>query len=503
MFSRREVLKASAAVAGSAAFTGAEARLRAGADHLCYAPAIDVLRGFFEGKLSPPEVLDAQIRQIEAYNPKVNCITRTHFDEARKQAEQSQKRYKAGNPRPLEGVTVAVKDEYAVKGWVTTMGSRLLEHAPPDPADNPVIERLRAAGAIFHIQTTVPEFYVWMTTATPLWGVTRNPWNLAFTPGGSSGGSGAALAAGFTTLALGSDMGGSIRIPSSQCGLYGFKPPFGRVPTSEVPYETQGPMARSFDDLNLLTQAMVGPHPAVHSSLRPRLNFPVSYAPVTGWKLAFYNGAGISAMEPAVRSAMDQAQEKFRKLGVTVEAVDLGFNAQDMSAFIAGLFSTSMGGLATEAMKAPEKLAAYTRFMLESLNGKTGPEALVAADALLDRYHNAVQKQVFGKGFDAIVMPTLATPLVPAAHGLEPAKDTVSIDGKNVHGLGFAFTWPWNLLGRYPVVAAPAGMGPESMPIGLQIITNTFDDLKAFQLAAAYAGVAQPLFTGDAFPKFV
>jgi len=500
MLSRREVLQASGFLAGSMAF-GAAGAQQPGVSRLCYAPATELLRSFWEGKLKPLDVLEAQIRQIETFNPKVNCITRTHFDEARRQAEESQKRYKAGNPRPLEGVTIAVKDEYAVKGWVTTMGSRLLEHAPPEPADGPVIERLRAAGAIFHIQTTVPEFYSWMTTATPLWGVTRNPWNLAFSPGGSSGGSGAALAAGFTTLALGSDMGGSIRIPASQCGLYGFKPPFGRVPTSEVPYETQGPMARVFDDLNLLTQAMVGPHPAVHSSLRPKLNFPVSYAPVSGWKLAYYDGAGMSAMEPAVRAAMDGALAKFRGLGATVEAVDLGFRARDIDTFIAGLFSTSMGGLATEAMKGPEKLAEYTRFILGRLKGKTGPEALVAADALLERYHTTVQKQVFGRGFDAIVMPTMATPLVPAAHGLAPAQDTVSIGGRNAPGLDFAFTWPWNLLGRYPVVAAPAGMGPAHMPVGLQLITNTFDDLKVFQLAAAWAGVAQPLFTGDAFPK--
>jgi len=500
MLSRREVLQASGFLAGSMAFGAARAQ-PSEAGRLCYAPASEVLRRFWEGKLTPLEVLEAQIRQIEVFNPKVNCITRTHFGEARRQAEESQKRYRAGNPRPLEGVTIAVKDEYAVKGWVTTMGSRLLEHAPPEPADGPVIGRLRAAGAIFHIQTTVPEFYSWMTTATPLWGVTRNPWNLAFSPGGSSGGSGAALAAGFTTLALGSDMGGSIRIPASQCGLYGFKPPFGRVPTSEVPYESQGPMARAFDDLNLLTQAMVGPHPAVHSSLRPKLNFPVSYAPVTGWKLAYDSGAGMSALDPAVRSAMEQALAKFRGLGATVETVDLGFRAWDMDAFIAGLFSTAMGGLAMEAMKAPEKLAEYTRFILKSLEGKTGPEALVAADALLERYHKAVQERVFGRGFDAIIMPTVATPLIPAAHGLEPAKDTVSINGEHVRGLGFAFTWPWNLLGRYPVVAAPAGIGPDSMPIGLQIITNTFDDVKAFQLASAYARVAQPLFTGDAFPK--
>ena len=135
---------------------------------------------------------------------------------------------------------------------------------------------------MLHIQTTVPEFYLAGTTWTRLWGITRNPWNLQYTPGGSSGGSAAALAAGFTTLATGSDMGGSIRMPASQCGLYGFKPPFGRVPTSEVAYETNGPLARGFRDLALMQQVISGLHWKVHSSLRPKLDYPEQFSDVRG-----------------------------------------------------------------------------------------------------------------------------------------------------------------------------------------------------------------------------
>lgn len=501
VLSRRAFLRTSGQFAGSAMIAGTMGPAEASEDP-SYLPASELLTRFRAGQLTPSDVLEAQIRRIEDLNEKVNCITYSHFDEARAAARESGRRYLTGNPRPLEGITVAVKDEYPVKGWVTTMGSLLLEDAPADREDSPVIERLRQAGAVFHIQTTVPEFYVWMTTATRLWGVTRDPWNLAYSPGGSSGGSGAALAAGFASLALGSDMGGSIRIPASQCGLYGFKPPFGRVPTSEVPYESEGPMARTFDDLNLLTQAMVGPHPRVHSSLRPRLEFPSTYEAVQGWKIAYDPVPGLTPLEPAVREAMEGAVARLKALGVTVEPVDLGFSAAGLETFLAGLFSTSMGAMLTEAAKMPDRLTPYTRSVIARVHADLGPDALVAAEALLDRYHGAVQEKVFTRGFRALIMPTLGTPLIPADHGLHPDTDSVTIDGRKIMGLSFAATWPWNLLGRYPVVSASVGIGPEGMPMGMQIVADTFDDVSAFQLASSYARAAPPLFAGSAFPDF-
>ncbi|MCK0197836.1 amidase [Ancylobacter sp. 6x-1] len=506
MLNRRSLLARSAGLACAGLLADRFAPVIIGeahaADEPCYLSAGELLARFRSREISPVEVLEAQIRRIEALNAGVNCITYRHFDEARAGAKASEVRYRAGEPRPLDGLTIAVKDEYAVKGWVTTMGTLMLKDAPPDTADHPVIERLRAAGAVFHIQTTVPELYSWMTTATRLWGVTRNPWNFAFSPGGSSGGSGAALAAGFTTLALGSDMGGSIRIPASQCGLYGFKAPFGRIPTSEVPYETEGPLARTFDDLNLLTQHMVGPHPAVHSSLRPRLDFPASYDDIAGWTLAYDPGAGLTPLDPAVTAAIEQALQQLEGQGARIERVDLGFRAGDMPVFLAGLFSTSMGGMLGEAAAHREKLTPYVAQMLDGVKGRLGPQALVAAEDVLATYHRSVQEKVFTRGFKALVMPTLGTPLIPAAHGMDPASDAVRIGGTAVKGLSFALTWPWNLLGRYPVVAAPAGMGPQNMPVGLQIVADTLDDVTAFQVAAAHARGAPRFYAGTLFPDF-
>ncbi|VVE61734.1 amidase [Pandoraea captiosa] len=501
MVDRREFLRISGHLAGTALLTGTALRAHAATDP-SYLSATELIAQFRRGHLSPVDVLDAQIRRIETLNDKVNCITVKHYEDARAAAHEAAARYRRGDARPLEGLTVAVKDEYAVNGWRTTMGSTLLKDVPPAQDDGPIAERLRAAGAIFHIQTTVPEFYVWMTTATRLWGVTRNPWNLAYTPGGSSGGSGAALAAGFTTLALGSDMGGSIRVPSSQCGLYGFKPPFGRIPTSEVPYETDGPMARTFDDMNLLTDAMAGPHPLVHSSVRPRLRYPARYESVSGWKVAYDPMPHMTALDPAVTRAMAQAIAALRQAGVTVETVDVGFTADDLDTYMAGLMSTSMGGMMTEAMKHPEQLMPYTRAVFEKMQGKAGPEALVHTEELLNEYQRRVQEAVFLKGYRALLTPTLGTPLIPAEHGMQPETDSAKIGDQQVTGLKFALTWVWNMLGLYPVVSVPAGLGPGNMPIGMQIVANTLDDLSAFQLASAYSRAASPLYIGNRLPDF-
>lgn len=226
---------------------------------LAYLTAVEQIQYFREGALSPVDVLTAQIERINKYNGplntsgrelkdylkfngQVNAVTYEHFGQAMQAAKEAEKRYKSGSARGLEGVTVAVKDENDVRGWRVTMGSVLLQDAPPAGENAAIIDMLLSEGAILHIQTTVPELYIHSQTWSRLWGVTRNPWNLHYAVGGSSGGSGAALAAGFTTLATGSDMGGSIRIPASLCGLYGFKAPFGRVPTSETTFETLGPL---------------------------------------------------------------------------------------------------------------------------------------------------------------------------------------------------------------------------------------------------------------------
>jgi amidase len=441
-------------------------------------------------------MLNAHIQQIERYNDEVNCIVQDHFDEALRGARESEQRYMDGNPRPLEGIPCAIKDDAQVQGWRHSWGSLLMKDVEPATFDYPIIDMLRQTGALMHIQTTAPEFFLAGVTWSHLWGVTRNPWSLRYTPGGSSGGSAAALAAGFTTLAIGSDMGGSIRIPASMCGLYGFKPPFGRVPTSEVAYESFGPLGRTFDDMNLLQQHISGRHPFSHSSLRPKLDYPASYGNVRGWRIAVdtLSEYGVEVDETVSRS-MQEAIEKLRSLGCEVEVMDLGFRYEDFETMIAGLMSTEMGLLAVIASENLEALTPYVRDFLEKYGERMGPKYAVEAAELLIKYNVQVQQRVFMQGFDTIVMPTMLTPYVAADWFATPEKAFVTVNSKQVEShMGFFTTWMWNLLGRHPVVNVPNGMTAENIPLGMQIISDTFEDLKAFQLAAAWSNVAPDLY---------
>ena len=194
---------------------------------LCYLPAVEALELFRSRALSPLELLRALMRRAEEVEPRINAFTERYFEEALARAAEAEQRYVRGEARALEGLPVAIKDEPEVRGKRTTQGSLVLkDHVSEQNAY--VVDRLEQAGAIFHARTATPEFCLLFQTHSRLWGVTRNPWNLETTPGGSSGGSAASLAAGTSTLASGSDIGGSIRQPASMCGLVGFKPPHWR-----------------------------------------------------------------------------------------------------------------------------------------------------------------------------------------------------------------------------------------------------------------------------------
>ena len=467
-------------------------------NELIYLPATDILCLYREKKLSPVEMLQAQINQIERYNSKINCIVQEHFEEAMAAARESEQRYRHGNPRPLEGITCAVKDDAQVKGWRHRWGTLLMKDVEPAAFDYPIVDLLRQAGVVMHIQTTAPEFFLAGVTWSHLWGVTRNPWSLQYTPGGSSGGSGAALAAGFTTLAIGSDMGGSIRIPASMCGLYGFKPPFGRVPTSEVAYETFGPIGRTFDDMNLLQQYISGPHPFSHSSLRPKLDYPETYGDVKGWKVIMdpLSEYGIE-LDKSVNQSMQETVEKLEYMGCEVDVMDLGFRRDDIETMFAGLMSTEMGLLPVIASEDKDVLTPYVRYFLENYGGKMGPKYAVSAAELLVRYNIMVQEKVFLRGCQAIVMPTLLTPYVPADWFSTPEKESVIINGKQFPiYMDFFTTWMWNLLGRHPVVNVPNGLTTDGIPLGMQIISNTFEDLTSFQLAHAWSRIAPAFYKG-------
>ena len=476
-------------------------------DSLLYLSATEQLALFASRDLSPVEVLEAQIARIDEVGESINAVSFRDYDNARAAAKASESRYQRGEARRLEGLTVALKDEDGLAGWPMTAGSVLM-------ADNrlttatPVVDFLAAAGAVFHIQTTVPELYVIPLTWSDLFGVTRNPWNLAHTVGGSSGGSGAALAAGMTTLATGSDMGGSIRIPSAFNGTYGFKPPHGRVPLvpggEVMPQGTSGPMARTLADLALLQTVMTGPHPQQMTALRPALEYPSTYPGIEGWRIAYSPDQGWAPIDPEVRANTEAALRLLESKGAVVEEVEVGWDGPQIQDTITKALTSSMMGAMLQSLAASggrEEMTTYARFFLDNAVGDAGPVQLTEAAAAAAHMHAGYQA-LFDQGFKAFVCPGVTTAKVPA--DLDFTTDTMQVDGQQIDPMtGWQLTAAFNLMYTIPVLSVPTGLDRSNhVPTGMQITAQAYDDLATFQVAAAYSSVAAPMFVGDLVPDF-
>ena len=474
---------------------------------LIYASANWLLEQFRQRELSPVEVLDAQIRRYNEVEPIINACTFSHFQSARQAAKASEDRYRRGESLPLDGITVALKDEYDRTGWITTAGSSVLKDNVAK-SNHPAVDKLLDAGAVLHLQTTVPEFYLAAVTWTDLWGVTRNPWNLSNTVGGSSGGSGAALASGMTTLATGSDMGGSTRIPCAFNGLYGFKPPYGRnapPPSSTFMLPaTEGPMARTFLDMVRLQNVMSGPAPYTATSLRPKLELPLSYRAIRGMRIAVTMDQGWAEVDSQTRDNTLRAVRVLRDQGAVIEEVDLnlgidgpGLRTTLINALLSGGFGEDLRQLNTVR----DQLTTYGRYFSDIAAGARGSSEAKQAEEMINSLYARVQDAVFLKDYSAIVMPTLATSDVAA--DFDPSQDSIVINGQQVEpNVGWVLTALWNLLNWNPVVSVPTGLSAKGVPTGMQICTATYDDITAMRIASAYAAATTQLFTGDLFPTF-
>ncbi len=345
---------------------------------LPYLSAIDALAGFRSRNLSPVELLDALIEHIERREPVVNAVADRRYDEARAEARESERRYlgRGDDPRPLEGLPVAAKEEHPMTGRSWTQGSLTLA-GEVAAFDHPIVERLQEAGAIIHIRTTTPEFCCAGFCHSRMWGTTRNPWNTAYTPGGSSGGSGAALAAGYAPLATGSDIGGSIRIPASFSGVVGFKPPFGRVPALP-PYNLDqychdGPMARTVADCALMENVIAGPHWRDVASLRFPPRIPERPEGVAGMRIALCVRLGEWPLDSEVERNIRAVAEALAGAGAIVEEITLPWTLDQIWVAAQAHFASIMGaGIAHVAAEHGELLCDYTRAFAASMTSELG-----------------------------------------------------------------------------------------------------------------------------------
>lgn len=455
---------------------------------LCYLPATEAIARFKARRLSPVELMRAVIARAEAVEPQINAFTIRHFDRALEQARKAEERYMKtdGRPRPLEGLPVAIKDETTIAGDRTTFGSLIFKDNI-DQETAPPAERILRAGGIVHARSTAPEFSCAPITRSRLWGVTRTPWNLDYSSGGSSGGAGAALAAGSTTLANGSDIGGSIRIPASACGVVGFKPPYGRNPDGPPFnldwYNHSGPMARTVADCALLQNVLSGPHPADIATIRPKLRIPARLDDgVKGRRIACSIDLGYIPVDPEVERNTRGAVEVFRELGATVEEIDLGWTraVRDAAwAHLGGLFGAWVAKLL------PAHRSEMTDYALEfAARGQRVTMADFLAAMEVEAAMYGTLAAVF-RTHDLLICPTLAVPSVKADQDLtDPdfAVNGVKIDAY----LDWCMTYPFNMLSRCPVMSVPSGFAGNGVPTGLQIVGRPFDDVGVFRAAAAF-----------------
>ncbi len=438
---------------------------------LCYMPAHEALRLFKAKKLSPVELMQATIRRAEATKSAINCFTFTHFEEAMGLAAKAEVKYARGaRTGALEGLPIGIKDESYIKGKPTSHGSLLSRDAIGGHTST-MNERIIKAGGIVHARTATPEFSCAGYTWSKRWGVTGDPLD-RLAPGGSSGGAAATLASGTSSIATGSDIAGSIRIPASACGLVGFKPPYGRNP-DEPPFNLDfychtGPLARNVRDAILLQNVMAGPSPLDIATLRPKLRLPLDYKPIKGWKIAFSMDLGSFEVDPDVRKNTLAACDVFRSLGATVEEVDLGWDDGVLKAgmaYLEHLFGASLSRqFAEDGQKSKATDFVATLDVAARMYQTLGP--------LLETY-------------DVLICPTNALPAVPAE--FDQTRDKVEINGKEVNpSLGWVMTTPFNMLSRCPVLTIPSGRAASGVPTGIQIVGRSYCDADVFRAGLAY-----------------
>ena len=448
---------------------------------LCYLPATEALRRFRARELSPVELTEAVIARAEAVEPVVNALCITYFDRALEQAREAERRYAGVGPppRPLEGLPVGLKDEVPVEGEPCSEGSLTLKDEIADHTA-PIAERILEAGGIVHARTTTPEFSCAGFTHSRLWGVTANPWNPAFAVGGSSGGSGAALASG-------SDIGGSIRIPASFCGVVGFKAPFGRVPV-DPPYNLDqychdGAMARTVADVAAFQNAIVGPHPNDVASLRPALRIPDELEGIGGMRVALCLTLGDYPLDPEVERNTREAADALREAGAVVEEVGLPWRRADVTRATLVHFAAIFGAQIGSSVRAHRELMTpYAIDLAErcerALDGISFYEGLELEARLYRPLAEVLERH------DVLVCPTAGT------RGLVAGDDYVG-HGLEVGGVELVdyleglLTPPFNIASRCPVLAVPSGFADNGVPTGIQIVGRTYDDVTVFRVGAA------------------
>jgi aspartyl-tRNA(Asn)/glutamyl-tRNA(Gln) amidotransferase subunit A len=449
---------------------------------LLEADALTLARRIRSKEVSPVAVVEAVLARIEALQPTVNAFITVTADEAREAARRAEAAVLAGERLgPLHGVPFSVKDLLFTKGVRTTMGSLIFADQVSGEDAVPV-RRLREAGAILVGKTTTPEFGHKPLTDSPLFGATRNPWDLSRTAGGSSGGAAAAVATGQGPLALGTDGGGSVRLPASCCGIVGLKPTLGRVPhvhQSDLFSSTSyiGPMARTVAETAACFDVLVG-FDAGDPYSRPEPADDPRDVSVRGLRIGWLPRVGNRLADPEVLASCEGAVRHLEGRGAHVETVD-----EDMSAFertfLIGLQAGLAARVGSHMATFGDKVAVSLR---ESIERGAQWSAVDWVNALGQR--TAVYRRVNAllQRFDFLLSPTLSRPALAVDHDAFKPITIAGEEAGTIRGAWYPYLWPFNLSG-HPAISLPCGWSSDGLPIGLQIVGPWYGDRRVLALA--------------------
>ena len=449
--------------------------------------AVDLLDLYRSRRASPVEVVRAVLQRIETVDPVLNAFCFLAPDEALSMAAASESRWLKGEPMgALDGVPVSIKDILLTKGWPTLRGSKTVDPAGPWTDDAPAVARMRESGAVFVGKNTTPEFGWKGVTDSPLTGVTRNPWDPAKTPGGSSGGGAAAVAACMVPLTLGTDGGGSIRIPCAFTGLFGLKPSFGRVPAWPLsPFGTVahiGPMTRTVADSALLMNVISRPDlrdwfalPADARDFRDGLD-----DGVRGWRVAYSPALGQARVDPEVAAIVARAVKRFADLGAEVEEVDPALpNAEEV--FRRHWFS---GAAYLLRNFTPAQKALMDRGLVDVAELGSQISLMELLDAVQQRGALGIAMNRFHEKYDLLLTPSLPLP------AFEAGREVADVMKEKRWTEWTPFSYPFNLT-QQPAASVPCGLTAAGLPVGLQMVGPRYDDWRVLRAARAFE-MAQP-----------
>ncbi|AEF42037.1 amidase [Hoyosella subflava] len=434
--------------------------------------AVDLVTGYTSGALSPVEATQAVLDAIDTRDGDINAFCLVDPERALAQARLSQKRYQNGHVKGLlDGVPISIKDIFLTKGWPTLRGSQCIDPNQEWTVDSPISARLREDGMIFVGKTTTPEIAWKATTDSPLTGITRNPVDTTKTAGGSSGGSAAAVAAGLGPCSVGTDGGGSIRIPASFCGIVGFKPTHGRVPMFPAspfgPLAHGGPMARTVEDTALLLDIMSLPDYRDPTSLGPIFT---TYRgqmnrDVRGLGVAYSKNLGYVQVDPEVGEIVDRAVRKIDEAGVPVTEADPGFS-DPLEAFELLWATGAAALLAGFPEGSREKVEAGLRQVWEKGDSHSAVEYLEARAVAAQL---GITMGKFHTVHNLLLTPTMPITAFEAGHDVPPES------GLQSWPQWTQFSYPFNMT-QQPAISIPVGTTRAGMPVGLQIVGPRHSD---------------------------